>query len=76
MSDISVGKDGLIDIEVTDKDPKMASEMANAFGEELDRLLLQISHKDAENQLTFLEKERAQAGVALAKCRRSVAELQ
>ena len=45
----------------------MAAEMANAFGEELDQLLQQISHQDAENQLAFLEKERAQTSVNLAK---------
>ena len=66
MADISVGKDSLIEIEVTDVDPKRASEMANAFGEELDRLLQRISHKDAENQLTFLEGQRSRTGIALA----------
>ncbi len=53
MSDISTGKDGLIKVEVTDKDPKIAAEMSNAFGEELDRLLREISQNDARNQLAF-----------------------
>ena len=67
MSDISAGKDGLINIEVTDKDPTKASEMANGFGEELDHLLVEISQKDARNQLAFLEAERTQTSLNLAK---------
>ncbi len=67
ISNIESGKDGLINIEVTFEDPKIASEMANAFGEELDKLLLEMSHKDAENQLAFLEKERTKTSVNLGK---------
>ena len=54
MSDISTGKDGLIKIEVTDKDPKKASEMANGFGEELDRHL----------QRNFPERRQESVGIS------------
>lgn len=66
-SDIEVGKDGLIIIAVTDEDPKKAAEMTNAFGEELDRLMREISKNDARNQLAFLEAERTQTSLNLAK---------
>jgi tyrosine-protein kinase Etk/Wzc len=71
-SDMSAGKDNLVEIEVTDKDPKIASEMANAFGEELDKLLREISEKDARNQLAFLEAERTQTSINLAKAEESL----
>lgn len=64
---ISVGKDALINIIVTDKDPKMAAKIANAFGEELDKLLQRVVSQDAQNNLVFLEKERAQANLNLIK---------
>jgi tyrosine-protein kinase Etk/Wzc len=66
MSNISFGN-GLITVKVTDKNPKLAAAMANAFGEELDRLLRQIYYKGAEKNLVFLEKQRAQTGINLAK---------
>jgi tyrosine-protein kinase Etk/Wzc len=59
---ISLGnKDGLIVIEVTDNDPKRAAEIANAFVEELDKLLHQLTVQEAESRLAFLERERLQA---------------
>jgi tyrosine-protein kinase Etk/Wzc len=66
-SDIKAGKDGLITIEVTDESPQKAADMANAFVEELDRLLQEIAVKDANNQLAFLEKEREQTNLNLTR---------
>lgn len=66
-SDIKTGKDGLISIGITDEDPKFAADMANAFVEELDRLLQEISVRDASNQLAFLDNERNQANLRLSK---------
>ncbi len=59
--------DGLILIEVTDTDPQRAAAMANAFAEELDKLLQEIAHQDAKNQLAFLEQERSQVLANLTK---------
>ena len=59
-------KDGLITVEVTDKDPKRAAAMANAFPEELDRLLQGLTIQEASGRLAFLEKERSQANQNLA----------
>jgi tyrosine-protein kinase Etk/Wzc len=64
---IDVGKDGIISVQVTDEDPRQAAVMANAFPEELDKLLQQMSSKSARDQLAFLEKERAAASQNLAK---------
>ena len=59
-------KDGLITVEVTDKDPKRAAAIANAFPEELDRLLQGLTIQEASGRLTFLEKERSQVNQNLA----------
>jgi len=59
-------KDGLITVEVTDKDPKRAAAMANAFSEELDKLLQGLTIQEASGRLTFLEKERSQVSQNLA----------
>lgn len=64
---IETTKEGLISIEVTNKDPKVAAEMANAFAEELDKHLQAISRQDALNQMAFLDREREQATLNLAR---------
>jgi capsule polysaccharide export protein KpsE/RkpR len=66
-TNIETGKDGLILIEATDVDPPRAAAMANAFAEELDKLLQAIAHRDAKNQLAFLEQERSQTLANLSK---------
>ena len=41
---ISVGKkDGIISVTVLDEDPKRAAAMANAYDEELDRLVVRLN---------------------------------
>ena len=57
---IETGKDSLITIQVTDENPVVAMDIANAFVTTLDQLLQEISFEDARNQLSFLEKERLQ----------------
>lgn len=65
---IIVGKkDGLIDIEVTDENPIRAAEMANAYSEELDKLLQKLTLKEAKDRLNFLEGERVLATENLKK---------
>jgi len=64
---ITAQKDGMIAIEVTDKDPKRAAEMANAFAEELDKLMQGLAVQEAKNRLVFMEKERLQTSQNLSK---------
>lgn len=65
---ISTGKkDGIIVIEATSITPKLAAEMANAFIEELERLLHGLKIQEAKERLFFLEKERVQASQKLTK---------
>lgn len=60
-------KTGLIQIQVTDIDRQRAAEMANAYVEELDRLLKNLAVQEAASRLAFLEKERDQANQNLTK---------
>ena len=64
---ISAGREGLITIDVIDKNPKRAAAMANAFWEELNKLLQETAGRQAEDYLAFLEKERSQAAANLTK---------
>lgn len=58
---ISSGKDGMITVEVSDKDPRLAANVANAFIEELNRLLQTYSLTDASQKRTFFEQQLRQA---------------
>ena len=51
------GKDGLISVEVDDKDPKFAAELANAHVEELGRLLAKLATTEAQQRRLFFEKQ-------------------
>ena len=54
---ISSGKDGLITVEVDDKDAKVSAELANAHVEELRRLLGQLAVTEAQQRRLFFEKQ-------------------
>jgi len=58
---ISSGKDGVITVEVSDKDPQLATNLANAFIEELNKLMQIYSLTDASQKRTFFEQQLRQA---------------
>ena len=51
------GKDGLISVEVDDKDPKFAAELTNAHVEELGKLLGKLATTEAQQRRLFFEKQ-------------------
>jgi len=53
---VKSGKDGIIVVEVDDKDPAFAAQMANAYIEELERLLNRLALTDAQNRRQFFER--------------------
>ena len=55
------GKDGLISVEVDDKDPNFAAELANAHVEELGKLLGKLATTEAQQRRLFFEKQLTQA---------------
>lgn len=58
---ITSGKDGVITVEVSDKDPLLAANMANAFIEELNKLMQTYSLTDASQKRTFFEQQLREA---------------
>jgi tyrosine-protein kinase Etk/Wzc len=51
------GKDGLISVEVDDKDPNFAAELANAHVEELGKLLGKLATTEAQQRRLFFERQ-------------------
>lgn len=54
---IASGKDGLIGVEVDDKDPKFAANLANAHVDELRNLLARLAVTEAQQRRMFFEKQ-------------------
>jgi tyrosine-protein kinase Etk/Wzc len=63
---IRASREGIIAIEVVDRDPKRVAAMANAYVEELGNLLQEMMVTEATGRLGFLEKEHSQANLNLA----------
>ena len=61
ITNIFAGKDGLITIDVDDKDPKRAAAIANAYVEELIRLNESLAITEASQRRLFFEKQLTQA---------------
>ena len=54
------GKDGLITVQIDDKDPKFAAELANAHVDELQKLLAKLAVTEAQQRRAFFEKQLSQ----------------
>ena len=55
------GKDGLISVEVDDKNPQFAADLANAHVEQLGKLLSKLATTEAQQRRLFFEKQITQA---------------
>ncbi len=73
-TDVTVSKEGVITIEVDDKDPKLAADIANTYVTNLDRLFARLGTTDASRQRVFIadrldktEKDLRQAEEALRR---------
>jgi tyrosine-protein kinase Etk/Wzc len=64
---IVFGKDGLISVEVSDKDPRFAADLANAYVDELRNLLGRLAVTEAQQRRMFFEKQLAQTKDNFAK---------
>jgi tyrosine-protein kinase Etk/Wzc len=58
---LASGKDGLISVEVDDKDPVFAAQLANAHVEELGKLLGKLAITESQQRRLFFEKQLALA---------------
>jgi tyrosine-protein kinase Etk/Wzc len=61
------GKDGLITIDLDDKDPAVAAQIANAYVEELGKLLNRLAITEAQQRRVFFEKQLLAAKDNLVK---------
>ena len=68
----SSGKDGLITIEMDDKDPIFAAELANAHVDELGQLLKRLAVTEAQQRRVFFEKQLAAAKDNLTKAEQAL----
>jgi uncharacterized protein involved in exopolysaccharide biosynthesis len=64
---IASGKDGIISLEVDDKDPQFAADLANAHVEELHKILSRLAVTEAQQRRLFFEKQLAQTKDNLVK---------
>ena len=64
---IAGGKDGLISVDVDDKDPQFAAHLANAYVEELGKLLNRLAVTEAQQRRLFFEKQLTAAKDNLVK---------
>ena len=58
---VASGKDGLMSVEVDDRDPKFAADLANAHVEELQKLLGRLAVTEAQQRRLFFEKQLLKA---------------
>ena len=58
---ISAGRDGVITLEVDDKNPKRAADMANSYVEELERLTRRLAVGEAGQRRLFFETQLKRA---------------
>jgi uncharacterized protein involved in exopolysaccharide biosynthesis len=68
----SSGKDGLISVEIDDKDPKFAAELANAYVEELQKLLAKLAVTEAQQRRMFFEKQLFQVKEKLTEAEQAL----
>lgn len=57
VSDVGVGKDGLIGVSVDDEDPKRAADIANAYIAELNELVQTFALTDASQRRQYFETQ-------------------
>lgn len=70
---ITLGKkDGIVSLEVDDKDPSRAAAMANQFVDELRRLTSQLALTEAQLRRVFFERQLAQTRDKLTKAQEAL----
>jgi uncharacterized protein involved in exopolysaccharide biosynthesis len=74
VTNITSGKDGIISIEVDDKDPKRAADLANAYVDELLKLTQVLAVTDASQRRLFFERQFEQARDNLTKAEAAARE--
>jgi uncharacterized protein involved in exopolysaccharide biosynthesis len=76
LSEISTSREGLIDIEVEDRDPMRAAAIANAYVALLDSVNQVINQRAARERADFIEKQIHDNDIALAQAEMELKEFQ
>lgn len=71
-SKIASGKDGLITVDVDDKDPAVAAAMANAYVEEFGHLLNRLAVTEAQQRRAFFEQQLVQTKDKLTRAEQAL----
>lgn len=71
-SRISSGKDGLITVEFDDAEPAFAAQVANAYVEELGKLLKSLAVTEAQQRRVFFEKQLAEAKANMTRAEQAL----
>jgi uncharacterized protein involved in exopolysaccharide biosynthesis len=67
LTKIAAGRDGVVTVEVDDRDPKRSAAIANAYIEELEKLTLSLAVTEASQRRLFFEKQLKQSRDQLAR---------
>lgn len=70
---VSAGKDNIITVQVDDKDPKVAADIANAYIEELGHLLDRLAVTEAQQRRLFFEKQLIETKLKLSDAEKKLA---
>lgn len=73
---ISVSKEGVISVQVEDKSPKMAADIANAYTEQLDRLMTRFGTGTAGSQRRFISEQLVKVQEELKAAEESMKQFQ
>lgn len=76
LTEISSGKEGVIAISVTDRDPNRAAALANGYVEELRKLTKNLAVTEAGRRRLFFEREMENANEGLVKADQSMRQTQ
>ena len=71
-SKINSGKDGLITVDFSDKDPVFAASVANAYVEELRKLLDRLALSEAQQRRAFFERQLLEVKGKLTNAERAL----
>lgn len=69
-------KTGMIAVEVDDKDPQFAADLANAHATEIDRLLGRLAVTEAQQRRTFFEQQLKDSKERLVQAEQALREVQ
>lgn len=72
-SNINAGKDNIITVEFDDENPQIAADIANAYVQELEKMLGGLAVTEAQQRRSFFEKQLASTKEALIKAEQSLA---